>query len=123
MRAALTITAKDLKERLRDRSAIIQAIAVPLGLAFIMNLTLGPITDQAFSTDVAVADADGGALSEAFSGMLSEVEEAGFITVAAVPDAAAARAMIDADEVSTAYLVPEGFSVAVEMNQDAASRS
>lgn len=119
MHAALTIAAKDLTERLRDRSAIVLAIVVPLGLAFIMNLTLGPITDQAFSTDVAVADADGGAVSEAFSGILSEIEEAGFITVAEAPDEATARAMIDADEVSTAYLVPEGFSDAVGMNQDA----
>ena len=45
MRAALTIAAKDLKQRLRDRSAIILAVIVPLGLAFVMNLTLGPITD------------------------------------------------------------------------------
>ena len=119
MHAALTIAAKDLTERLRDRSAIVLAIVVPLGLAFIMNLTLGPITDQAFSTGVAVADADGGAVSEAFSGILSEIEEAGFITVSEAPDEAAARAMIDTDEVSTAYLVPEGFSDAVGMNQDA----
>ena len=119
MHAALTIAAKDLTERLRDRSAIVLAIVVPLGLAFIMNLTLGPITDQAFSTNVAVADADGGAVSEAFAGMLSEVEEAGFITVSEAADEAAARAMIDADEVSTAYLVPEGFSAAVGMNEDA----
>ncbi|MGB9357208.1 MAG: ABC transporter permease [Acidimicrobiia bacterium] len=119
MHAALTIAAKDLTERLRDRSAIVLAIVVPLGLAFIMNLTLGPITEQAFSTDVAVADADGGAVSQAFSGMLSEIEEAGFITVSESPSEAAARAMIDADEVSTAYLVPEGFSDAVGMNRDA----
>ena len=119
MHAALTITAKDLKERIRDRSAIVLAIAVPLGLAFIMNLTLGPITDQAFSTDVAVADADGVALAEAFTGMLSEIEEAGFITVTVAPDGATARTMIDADEVSTAYLIPQGFSETVAMNQDA----
>ena len=40
-----------------------------------MNLTLGPITDQAFSTGVAVADADGGAVARAFSEMLAEIEE------------------------------------------------
>mgnify|MGYP001828104113 FL=1 len=120
MHAALTIAAKDLKERLRDRSAIMLAIVVPLGLAFIMNLTLGPITEQGFSTEVAVADEDGGAVAEAFTGMLSEIEEAGFITVTEASDAAAAQAMIEADEVSTVYLVPEGFSAAVGMNEDAA---
>ena len=119
MRAALTIAAKDLKERLRDRSAIILAVIVPLGLAFIMNLTLGPITDQAFSTEVAVADADGGAVAQAFSGMLTEIEEAGFIAVSEASDSAAARVMIADDQVSTAYLIPDGFSNAVGMSQEA----
>ena len=120
MRAALTIAAKDLKERLRDRSAIILAVVVPLGLAFVMNLTLGPIADQAFSTDVAIVDADGGAVAQAFSGMLTEIEEAGFITVAEAPDSAAARVMVADDQISTAYLIPEGFSNAVGMNRQAA---
>ena len=119
MRAALTIAAKDLKQRLRDRSAIILAVIVPLGLAFVMNLTLGPITDQAFSTEVAVADADGGAVAQAFSGILAEIEEAGFITVSEVSDSAAARVMIADDQVSTAFLIPDGFSSAVGMSQRA----
>ena len=38
--AAFAITRKDLKERFRDRSAIMLAIVVPLGLAFVMNLTI-----------------------------------------------------------------------------------
>jgi ABC-2 type transport system permease protein len=119
MRAALTIAAKDLKERLRDRSAIILAVVVPLGLAFVMNLTLGPITEQGFSTEVAVADADGGAVAQAFSGMLAEIEEAGFITVDEASTSAAARMKVADDRVSTAYLIPEGFSNAVGMNQQA----
>ena len=120
MRAALTIAAKDLKERLRDRSAIVLAVIVPLGLAFVMNLTLGPITDQAFSTDVAIADADGGAVAQAFSGTLAEIQEAGFITVAEASDSAAARVMVADDQISTAYLIPEGFSNAVGMSRQAA---
>ena len=119
MRAALTIAAKDLKERLRDRSAIILAVIVPLGLAFVMNLTLGPITEQGFSTEVAVADADGGAVAQAFSGMLAEIEEAGFITVNEASTSAEARVKVADDQVSTAYLIPEGFSNAVGMNQQA----
>ncbi|MGB5166836.1 MAG: ABC transporter permease [Acidimicrobiia bacterium] len=120
MRAALTIAAKDLKERLRDRSAVILAVLVPLGLAFIMNLTLGPITDQAFSTEVAVADADGGAVAQAFSGMLAEIEEGGFIAVSEASDPSAARVMVADDLISTGYLIPDGFSDAVGMNQEAA---
>ena len=63
MHAAFTITAKDLKERFRDRSAIMLAVVVPLGLAFILNLTLGPVTEQSFTTEVAVHDADAGEIA------------------------------------------------------------
>ena len=119
MRAALTIAAKDLKERLRDRSAIVLAVVVPLGLAFVLNLTLGPITEEGFSTDVAVADADGGAVAQAFSGVLTEIEDAEFITVTETPDGSAARVMIADDRISTAYLIPDGFSNAVGMGEEA----
>jgi ABC-2 type transport system permease protein len=37
MRAAWLICAKDLRSRLRDRSAVLIGIVVPLGLAFIFN--------------------------------------------------------------------------------------
>jgi ABC-2 type transport system permease protein len=119
MRNALTIAAKDLKERLRDRSAIILAILVPLGLAFIMNLTLGPITEQAFSTGVAVSDDDGGPVAQGFASVLGEIERKSFIDVAETASDGDARARVAADEVSTAYLVPEGFSDAVAANQPA----
>lgn len=119
MRAAVTIAGKDLKERLRDRSAIMLAVLVPLGLAFILNLTLGPITEEAFSTEVAIDDPDGGAVAQAFSAMLAEIEDAGFITVSETPDSSAARAMVADDQVSTAYLIPSGFSNAVGMGEEA----
>ncbi len=119
MRVALTIAAKDLKERLRDRSAIILAILVPLGLALIMNLTLGPITDQAFSTAVAIADDDGGAVAQGFASLLDEIEQGGFIEVTDAAGIDDARAKVADDDVSTAYLVPAGFSDAVAGNQPA----
>lgn len=119
MRNAITIAAKDLKERLRDRSAIILAVVVPLGLAFIMNLTLGPITEQAFSTGVAVSDDDGGAVAQGFTSVLEEIEEDGFIDVTVAESEADARIRVADDDVSTAYLVPEGFSDAVSGNQPA----
>ena len=72
--AAFAITRKDLKERFRDRSAIMLAIVVPLGLAFVMNLTIGPLADQSFNTGVAVHDADGGEIAIGFDEMLADVE-------------------------------------------------
>ncbi|MEA2023233.1 MAG: ABC transporter permease [Actinomycetota bacterium] len=117
--AAFTITAKDLKERFRDRSAIMLAIVVPLGLAFVMNLTLGPVTEQSFSTDVAVHDADGGSIAAGFGEMLAGVEEAGFVFVTDVGTADEARALVDDHAVSTAYLLEAGLSEAVARNEEA----
>ena len=58
MRAALLISAKDLKARLRDRSALLLAVVVPLALAFIFNLIFGGIgNSKAVSLGVVVEDA------------------------------------------------------------------
>ncbi len=118
--AAFTITAKDLKERFRDRSAIILAVVVPLGLAFVMNLTLGPVTEQSFSTEVVVHDADGGPIAAGFGEMLAGVEREGFVVVTDVATAAEARAFVDDHRVSTAYLLHDGLSESVAANEEAA---
>ena len=117
--AAFTIAGKDLKERFRDRSAIMLAVVVPLGLAFILNLTLGPVTEQSFSTDVAVHDADGGAVAAGFGNMLADVEAAGFASMTDADTEAEARMLVDDHSVSTAYLLQEGLSVAVAANEEA----
>jgi len=120
IRAALLIMGKDLKERLRDRSAIILAVVVPLGLAFVMNLTLGPVTEQSFSTDVAIHDADGGPLAESFAAMLASIEDEGAITVVRAETADEARALVEAHDVSSAYVLPAGLSEAASGGTDAA---
>jgi ABC-2 type transport system permease protein len=119
MRTALTIAVKDLKERLRDRSAIILAIVVPLGLAFIMNLTIGPAADQTFETTVAVHDADGGQVSEGFSAMLAQVEQIGFITVETAASEDDARRATTEGDASTAFLLPAGVSDAIARGEAA----
>ena len=117
MRAALTIAGKDIKERLRDRSAILLAVVIPLGLAFVLNATLSGVTDGEFQTDIVVYDADGGEVAAGFHQVLDFVEEDGFLTVTTASDEASARARIDDGEVSAAILIPDGFSDAVVANQ------
>jgi ABC-2 type transport system permease protein len=119
MRAAIIIAAKDIKERVRDRSAIILAIVVPLGLAFILNATLSGITDETFETRIAVHDADAGPVAEGFWAVMSSVEDRGFATVAKASTESAARFLVDDDEVAAAILIPSGFSAAVEANEPA----
>ena len=114
MRAAFVIAGKDLRERIRDRSAIILAIVAPLGLAIIFSLLL-PTGDETFSADYAFVDLDGSASSAAFlSGPLAALEEAGIAEVTVVEDEDAARAAIDAGDADAAAVIPAGFEAAVQ---------
>jgi ABC-2 type transport system permease protein len=64
MRAAVLISLKDLKARLRDRSALLIAIVVPLGLAFIFNAIFSGMSGKAIS--LGVVNADRGVLAQHF---------------------------------------------------------
>jgi ABC-2 type transport system permease protein len=119
MRAAITIAAKDIRERLRDRSAILLAVVIPLGLAFVLNASLSGITEGEFHADVAVYDADGGEVAAGLRQVLDSEEAAGYLTVTTTSDEAAARVLVDGGDVSAAILIPDGFSGAVASNEAA----
>lgn len=119
MRATITIAAKDVKERVRDRSAIVLAIVVPLGMAFILNATLSGITDGSFETRIAVYDADEGPVADGFWEVMDSVEDQGFATVVRASSEDAARLLVDDGEVAAAVLIPSGFSAAVGANEPA----
>jgi len=57
MRHAWTIAAKDLRRRLRDRTALLVAVVLPFGLAWIFSLTLGDVESAGFDANYAVVDA------------------------------------------------------------------
>ncbi|MDH3397036.1 MAG: ABC transporter permease, partial [Acidimicrobiia bacterium] len=63
MGAAWTIASKDLKQRLRDRSAYIIGILAPLGLALVFGFVLNPLSGYEFNATYAVADLDRGPVS------------------------------------------------------------
>ena len=78
MRHAWTIAAKDLRRRLRDRSAILVALILPFGLAWIFSLTLGDVESAGFDANYAVVDVDGGQLSSDFGSVLQSLD---FVTI------------------------------------------
>lgn len=111
MRTALVIAAKELKLRLRDRSAIVFAFIAPLVLALIISFAFGG--DEGFSTVFAVANADDGDLGNTFVSVL----EQGLGDAVEVKDASSeadARSMIEKEEAFAAFLIPEGFTQAVQ---------
>lgn len=114
MRAALVIAGKDLRERIRDRSALILGILAPLGLATIFSLLL-PSADETFRAEYAIADLDDSAVSATFiTGPLAGLEEADVAGVVVVDDEAAARAAVEDGEADAAAIIPAGFGAAVQ---------
>jgi linearmycin/streptolysin S transport system permease protein len=116
--AATRIAVKDLKLRLRDRSAIIIGIIAPLVLAFVFNAIFGNAGDPAAGLDLrfGMVDLDGSQVSRAFSDVLESVEAEGILTLDSYPDQAAAEAAIDDGDIDAFYLIDEGFGQAVITN-------
>lgn len=111
MRTTLVIAAKELRLRVRDKSAIVFAFVAPLLLALIISFAFGG--DEAFDTVFAVANADDGDLGNTFVAVL----EQGLGDAVEVKEAnseAEARSMIEKQEAFGAFLIPEGFTQAIQ---------
>ncbi|HSE10625.1 MAG TPA: ABC transporter permease [Nocardioidaceae bacterium] len=112
MAASLDIAGKDLRQRLRDRSAIMLAIVVPLALAAIFGLLFGSAaTPRPF--DYAVVDQDGGPIAEAFTtDVLGFLEGEEIVTVEAMEEEEA-REAVRVGDLDAAFVFPAGFSDSV----------
>lgn len=112
MRCAVAIALKELRQRLRDRSAVVIAFVVPFGLAAIFSLTLADVDDASgFTTTYALADLDGGPLAEAFRSTLDGLD---FARVREASSREAADQLADDGTVDAAFVVPQGFSSSVQ---------
>lgn len=120
MRAALLILAKDLRQRVRDRSVFLWGIVAPLGLAAIFGLILGGVSDTTnLDVTYAVADEDGGAQAAVFvEQVLRPLDAEGLFELVEVPTAAAAEALAADGDAAAAFVIPAGFSTAVEAGQE-----
>jgi ABC-2 type transport system permease protein len=116
VRVALLIAAKDLRQRLRDRSALLLAIVAPLGLAVIFSLLLAGATG--FDTTWVVVNRDGGDLARVLRvDVIGALERGG---VAVVHDAATeAEGLAEVEDGTTevAFIIPPGFSDAIRAGE------
>lgn len=110
MNAALVIAGKDLRQRLRDRSALVLGFVAPLVIATVMSLAFGGT--QSFHTTVGVVDLDRGHLATAFVSMLRSPDLADIVTVRLEPTEARARRDVDAGTIGAAFVLPRGFTEA-----------
>ncbi|HVR32098.1 MAG TPA: ABC transporter permease [Acidimicrobiia bacterium] len=119
MRSTLLIAGKDLRLRLRDRSAIIVGVVVPFVLAAIFSLILGSVEDGPIDLRLGFVDSDQSALSTRFSDALAGLQSEGLLELVLLADAPASQASLDAGDVGAVIVIPRGFEAAVESGQSA----
>lgn len=111
MGAVVAICAKDLRQRVRDRSAVALAFVAPVLVATVMSFAFSGVDDLRFAIGV-VAPA-GDEVAEGLVEALTSPDAAEFLDVERFDDPAEARAAVDDGDVEAAIVVPEGFATAV----------
>lgn len=120
MGASLRIAGKDLKLRVRDRSAFILGILAPLVLAYIFYLVFGPAaTGQGLSLEYGLVDEDRSEISSAFTSVLEEAEAEEVLELTLFEDRAIADSALEDGEVDAFFLLPSGLEQAVFSNRSA----
>jgi ABC-2 type transport system permease protein len=112
MRSSVAIAGKDLRRRIRDRTAVLVAVVLPFGLAGIFSLTLGGAGSGDFDATVAVANEDiAGHLPDAFVELVTGI---GSVSVREVETGGKAEELVRARTADAAVVFPEGFTRSVE---------
>ncbi len=110
-RAAGVIASRILTQRLRDRSAIIFGLIVPLGLAVIFSLLLPSFDGGSLGVQVAVVDQDGGGLGTALAAVFDAVDDQ-VVARIEVDDVDAGEVMVTDGLLDAVVVIPPGFTIA-----------
>ncbi len=111
MHTVLVIARKDLRQRFRDRSAIIIGVIAPVVIAALMSLAFHGVENFRFTLGVVNLDR-----GPAAAGILNSLKVPSLRQVVMpreVQSVAAARAAIRSDKIGAALVIPAGFSSAV----------
>lgn len=107
-RAALTVCAKDLRQRVRDKSLYLIGIVAPFVLAGIVGFALGG--SESFSVTVAFADEDHTPLTMSLGEILHSRDLRNVVTVRDENSEAAVRQAVEGTKASAGIVVPHGFA-------------
>jgi ABC-2 type transport system permease protein len=113
MRHALLVCIKDLRQRLRDRTAILTAIVAPLVLTALMGLALGG-SQGGFRMRLCIADLDHSKQSSEFVDFVQRPALRGLIRIEPVDSLTAAEKMIEEHRAECAVVMSPGFGGAIE---------
>lgn len=110
MSPVLVIAAKDLRQRFRDRSAIVLGFVAPLAIAALMSFAFRGT--ESFHITVGIVDRDHGAIATAFSSFMRSPDLKDVVTVRVFADEASASARVHSGALAAAVVIPAGFSAA-----------
>lgn len=108
MRSALVIAGKDLRQRLRDRSAWVIGLLAPIAIAALMSTAFRGA--ESFHFTLGLLDRDHGPLAGALLQALQQKGLSDVVTVRVLPAGTSARAAVRSGGVAAALVVPPGFS-------------
>jgi ABC-2 type transport system permease protein len=111
MSPILAIAVKDLRQRLRDRSALVLGFLAPVAVAALISVAFG--SASSFHADVAVVDLDSGPVATGFTAVVRDPDLADILTVQPVEGEADARARVADGRLDAAFVISPGFSAAV----------
>jgi ABC-2 type transport system permease protein len=112
VRNAWTIALKDLRRRMRDRTAVLVALVLPFGLAWIFSLTLGGADEGGLEAPYAVVSQDAdGHLPDEFKGLLESLD---FVTLREAGSVAEAERLAEDGDIDAAVVFPDGFTEQVQ---------
>lgn len=111
MGVVLAIAAKDLRQRLRDRSAWVIVFLAPVLISALMALAFN--NNSEFRANIGVVDLDRGPAATGLTQVLKSPELEGTVHVRSYDDEGAARRAVDAGSVHAAIVVPKGFTQAL----------
>lgn len=117
MLGAITIARKDLRQRLRDRSAIIVGIVAPVAIAGLMALAFRGV--ETFGYTLGVVDLDHGPVAAGLLRALEAPQLRDIVTVRPMASAGAVRAALRIGGVEAALVIPAGFSASVTSSHPA----
>jgi len=112
VRSALVIARKELRQRLRDRSAIVLGLVAPLGIAALMSFAFKGA--ETFHFTLGVVDADHGPVAAGLVQALRGPQLRQIVTTRPVADLGAARTAVRDRHAAAALVIPAGFSAALE---------
>ncbi|HEX6264288.1 MAG TPA: ABC transporter permease [Actinomycetota bacterium] len=106
-RASRTIAEKDLRQRMRDRTALLVGVLLPFALASILALTLGGAAEGDLDLDIGLVDLDRGAVADRFEETLRAADVG---TVHPLGDRDVAERRAEEGALDAAFVLPVDLS-------------